>query len=298
MALDLAGIRNLDFYSPHYLEAVLESDLKSVFKKWKEAKDEKGTQQPQERLNKLANPYFAAVSKAEGERDPVRRWEIAREFHVKLLEALGYPYQPDAALLEDNSVCPRLLSLERDGNPFLWVLDAPFVGEEDEDPLGATPYREQLPPDYQDERLPKNKDNEPASWRELLDTEIFHGDKAPRWVLFLAGSEIYLIERNKWSQGRYLRFELSEIFQRRQTATLKAVAGLLHRDSLAPDTGLCLHDTLDENSHKHAYAVSSDLKYGVRRAVELLGNETVWYRREVQKQAVFRIIAALPVTEQ
>ena len=287
MALDLAGIRNLDFYSPHYLEAVLESDLKSVFKKWKEAKDEKGTQQPQERLNKLANPYFAAVSKAEGERDPVRRWEIAREFHVKLLEALGYPYQPDAALLEDNSVCPRLLSLERDGNPFLWVLDAPFVGEEDEDPLGATPYREQLPPDYQDEPLPKNKDKEPASWRELLDTEIFHGDKAPRWVLFLAGSEIYLIERNKWSQGRYLRFELSEIFQRRQTATLKAVAGLLHRDSLAPDTGLCLHDTLDENSHKHAYAVSSDLKYGVRRAVELLGNEAVWYRREVQKQAVF-----------
>ena len=114
MALDLAGIRNLDFYSPHYLEAVLESDLKSVFKKWKEAKDEKGTQQPQERLNKLANPYFAAVSKAESERDPVRRWEIAREFHVKLLEALDYPYQRDAALLEDNSV----VRAEREGSEF------------------------------------------------------------------------------------------------------------------------------------------------------------------------------------
>ena len=121
MALDLAGITNLEFYSPHYLESVLESDLKSVVQKWKEAKEEKGTQQPHERLGRLANLYFAAVGQAEGERDPVRRWEIAREFHVALLEALGYPYQPDAALLEDNSVCPQVLSLERDGNPFLWV---------------------------------------------------------------------------------------------------------------------------------------------------------------------------------
>ena len=29
-----------------------------------------------------------------------------------------------------------------------------------------------------------------------------------------------------------------------------------------------MHDTLDENSHKHAYGVSEDLKYGIRQAVE------------------------------
>jgi hypothetical protein len=57
---------------------------------------------------------------------------------------------------------------------------------------------------------------------------------------------------------------------------------------LAPDEGISLHDTLEENSHKHAFAVSEDLKYGVRRAVELIANEAVWYRREVQKQAVFQ----------
>jgi hypothetical protein len=287
MALDLAGISNLEFYSPHYLEAVLESDLKAVFKKWKEAKDEKGTKQPHEHLNSLANPYFQAVSQAEGERDLVRRWEIARELHVSLLEALGYPYKPEAGLLDDNSVCPVVLALERDGNPFLWVLDAPFVEEEDVEPLGATPYLEQLPKDNQDDPLPRNENKDYATWREILDNQVFHGDKAPRWVLFLAGSEVLLIERNKWPQGRYLRFELTEIFSRRQTATLKVVAGLLHKDSLAPDAGICLHDTLDENSHRHAYAVSTDLKYGVRRAVELLGNEAVWYRREVQRQAVF-----------
>ena len=47
------------------------------------------------------------------------------------------------------------------------------------------------------------------------------------------------------------------------------------------------HDSLDENSHKHAFAVSGDLKYGLRQAVELLANEYVWYQRNVAKQALF-----------
>jgi hypothetical protein len=45
---------------------------------------------------------------------------------------------------------------------------------------------------------------------------------------------------------------------------------------------------LDENSHKHAYAVSSDLKDGVRRAVELLANEYVYHQRTVAKQAILQ----------
>ena len=37
MALDLTGIENVEFYSGHYLDAVLEGDLKSVFKRWKQS---------------------------------------------------------------------------------------------------------------------------------------------------------------------------------------------------------------------------------------------------------------------
>ena len=124
--------------------------------------------------------------------------------------------------------------------------------------------------------------------RRRLDDRIFKLDRAPRWILFLAGREAYLIERHKWPQGKYLRFDFGPLFGRKQTAALRAVAGLLHRDVLAPDAGVCLHDTLDENSHKHAYAVSADLKHGVRRAVELLANEAVRYRQEVQKKGIFQ----------
>jgi hypothetical protein len=84
---------------------------------------------------------------------------------------------------------------------------------------------------------------------------------------------VVLLDRSKWNEKRLLRFDLHEIFSRREPSTLKALAALLHHDSICPGDGVPLLDTLAENSHKHAYSVSADLKYAVREAVELLGNE-------------------------
>ena len=281
MALDLGGIQNVEFYSGHYLDAVLEGDLKALFRRWADDKKELGTRQPQERLNALAERYFNSRAQVEGERDTVERWRLCRDFHVHFIEALGYEYKPSAELLDDDTVCPTLLALRRDGNPFLWIIDAPSALEDDDDPLVARPLSAQLPTDAEGRKLPK------LSWREFLGEVLFRMDSCPRWVLFLAGTEALLMERNKWPQGRYLRFDFGDLFSRREAKALRATAGLLHRDVLAPDAGVCLHDTLDENSHKHAFAVSGDLKHGVRRSVELLSNEAVYYRREVQKLGVF-----------
>ena len=66
MALELTGIENVgEFYSGHYLSAVLEGDLKAIFAKWKQGKDEDGTRPPNEALAGLANRYFTARSRAE-----------------------------------------------------------------------------------------------------------------------------------------------------------------------------------------------------------------------------------------
>ena len=281
MALDLGGIQNVEFYSGHYLDAVLEGDLKALFKRWADGKKEHGTRPPPERLNALAERYFNSRAQAEGELDTVERWRPCRDFHVHFIQALGYAYKPSAELLDDDTVCPTLLALRRDGNPFLWIIDAPSVLEDDEDPLVARPLSAQLPTDAEGRKLPN------LSWREFLGEVLFRMDSGPRWVLFLAGTEALLMERNKWPQGRYLRFDFGDLFSRREVKALRATAGLLHRDVLAPDAGVCLHDTLDENSHKHAFAVSGDLKHGVRRSVELLANEAVHYRRQVQKLGVF-----------
>ncbi len=64
-------------------------------------------------------------------------------------------------------------------------------------------------------------------------------------------------------------------------------AALLHRDSLVPDDGIPLLDDLDDHSHKHAFAVSEDLKYALQASIERLGNAAVDYIRKVKKQKVF-----------
>ena len=100
-------------------------------------------------------------------------------------------------------------------------------------------------------------------------------------------TQLLLIDRTKWPSKRFLRFDLEEILGRRESSTLRATAALLHRDSVCPADQVSLLDRLDENSHKHAFAVSEDLKYSAREAVELLGNEAVWYLREVLKEGVY-----------
>jgi hypothetical protein len=42
VALDFTGIQNVEFYSGHYLDAVLEGDLKALFDKWNDAKRDEG----------------------------------------------------------------------------------------------------------------------------------------------------------------------------------------------------------------------------------------------------------------
>ena len=95
MALEFSGIENIgEFYSTHYLSAVLEGDLKTIFKKWKIAKDEDGKRPPNETMGGLANRYFTAFGKAGGERDPAERLNLAQDFQAYFLEALGYARNP------------------------------------------------------------------------------------------------------------------------------------------------------------------------------------------------------------
>jgi hypothetical protein len=62
----------------------------------------------------------------------------------------------------------------------------------------------------------------------------------------------------------------------------KACAALLHKDCLAPGRRQQPVGSLDENAHKHAFGVSEDLKYALREAIELLGNEAA---RQLDEQA-------------
>jgi hypothetical protein len=121
----------------------------------------------------------------------------------------------------------------------------------------------------------------------IITKAVFARAEPPRFVILMSTAQIVLIDRMKWNSKRLLRFDLQDIFSRKETTTLKAMAALLHRDSLAPENGITLLDTLDENAHKHAFGVSEDLKYALRESIELLGNEAIYHIREVRKEGVF-----------
>jgi hypothetical protein len=317
--MNLTGITNVgEFYSHHYLDALLENDLRGLFAAWKE--EDSAT--PDRRLERCAGPFFTAKRDALRLRTPGERYHPSHRFHVELLEALGYRYQQELRYLLDGSALPLLGSVDRDGHPFLWLAETPFTpGEESPLEQGVVGMRGSGDARMRgsagagmredagvagigegsrigsggsdagwnlDEIHASAHPRFPASsWEDLIG-EVFRVQKPPRWLMLLAGRYLYLVDRTKWGQGKYLLFDLDEILGRRQRETLRAAAALLSREALCPGDGLPIHETLDENSHKHAYAVSSDLKDGVRRAVELLANEYVAYQREVAKQALFQ----------
>jgi len=277
--MDLNGIQNVgEFYSHHYLDSLLENDLKGLFAQWREEDEHT----PDKRLNSLSTAFYQAKQNALRARSNDARYKASHAFHVDLLEALGYEYHFHLRYLLEGESVPILGTALRDGQEYLWLVETPFT-DEDTSPLEQAVFREQCPPQSQDAELQLPED----LWESLI-AEIFRRDNPPRWVILLAGSLVFLFDRTKWGYGQYLLFDLDEVFGRRQTETLRAVAALLGRDALAPDDGIPLHDTLDENSHKHAYGVSQDLKYGVRLAVELLANEYVYYQRTVAKQALYQ----------
>jgi hypothetical protein len=285
VALDLTGISNVnEFYSHHYLDALLESDLKGVLSRWDEAEGNDNRTPPYKLLSRCAEDYYKAKARVAATVTLDDRFTETHAINVKLAEALGYPYQANEyELIENDRAVPVLASLARDGNPYIWLVEAPFADEDHE------PLKQRITgPQMQSAFAARGEGYSFAleNWENLLSL-IFRREQPPRWVILLAGSMIFLAERHKWGQGKYLLFNVDEILGRKQESALKATAALLARDCLAPDDGVVLHDSLDENSHKHAFAVSGDLKYGLRRAVELLANEYVWYQRNVAKQALF-----------
>lgn len=263
-----------EFFSAHYLAEVFQGDFADTIKDW-DAREEQAKEAgaeyttPHRALRNLNQGYFALRHKLKTERSAAERIRLQREFYKDLLGTLGIPYQPQNRTIAPNTELPVLSAL----GDQLWVLGALDANNEGEDPLSLQLHSNQFfGPGPHHDKL-KN-----TSWYSILNEAVFrqvagHNDNPPRWVLLISDRQGILIDRYKWSQNRMLRFDWEEILGRRDDKTLKATAVLLHRESLAPEEGQCRLDSLDENSHKHAFAVSDDLKYALRQAIELLGNE-------------------------
>lgn len=282
MALDLTGITNEnEFYTHHYLSAILESDLKDLFKTWNQRYKEERVPTPPSQIAGLSKEYFKLRHYLESEKSLEDRLKAQETFLEKLLAALGYSTKYGIQEGRDGDSIPVIGEITRsNGAPELWVIHAPDLNGDDADPLEQTPE----PLTYQ---LPEGEAPPEFTWEELLTKQIFTRKEPPRWVILANTGQILLIDRSKWAQKRLMRFDLKEILDRKADSTLKAMAALMHRESICPEDGIPLLDTLEENSHKHAYAVSEDLKYALRESIELLGNEAVWFLENKRKKGIY-----------
>ena len=283
-AATFTGIHNEnEFYSHHYLSEIFAGDIRATVERWREAAEAEGGRTPYAALRALAGDYVRFRRDFERERRAERRLRLQRDWCRQLVTALGYDWTPADHLLGEGDEAPVLCAAGgKTGAPALLALGAYDADAEGEDPLALKPHRLQFHGD-----VPPPEALLRETWNDVITRRLFGQNHPPRWVLVLSFSRVLLIERGKWTHNRLLRFDLDEILGRREDATLKAAAALLHRDCLLPPDGRSLLDSLDDNSHKHAFAVSEDLKYALRESIELIGNEAIRYMREVLKDKLY-----------
>ena len=290
-----AGIANdNEFYSHHYLAEVFRGDIKINIEKWeaqeRQHPDDETKRSPHKRLQSWGQRWFALREKVSRTKGDAERWELFVQQQAGLLNALGYaaPTKPTDIVLAElvpGQAIPIWSLLAKAASssaisatlqqPQLAVIAAYQPGMEGEDLLDQTLSALH----YGDHAMPTPITGQ--TWADLVSEAVFASETAPRFVLVLGLDEWLLLDRYKWPQNRALRFNWSEILDRKDPSTLQATAALLHKDSLAPGDGNSLLERLDENAHKHAFGVSEDLKHALREAIELLGNEAAQQLRQL-----------------
>ncbi|CAL9425805.1 hypothetical protein SUDANB1_01941 [Streptomyces sp. enrichment culture] len=302
-----------DYFSAHYLAEVLPKDLKSgLLQVWKDreeaAKPPAGGAAateadaldastpgadglpvtPRAGLRALRRDYFRARSffalpededgiRVVRERDEEEvtygdsTWrERVRALNAEVLRALGYDAKP------------RTLTVVRAGQTHevpvahaergLVAVDCGWAAEPDAalDKNGRGRLLEPVPLDG----LPSLETG------DKLARFLFACEEPPRYVLLLCGGVIVLADRVVWGEGRSLGVSLDTALQRNDTRVggeLDTVAALFGADSLrTPEEGG--ENPLAElvgKSAKHAVGVSSELRDGLRKSVELIANEVL-----------------------
>lgn len=301
----LIGITNEnEFYSQHFIDeqlsSTVENKIKDGLEKEKKEKIEadesisKGIRKdpwkaPWTRLNIIARETLKNIRSADLKKGE-SRIKVEEEILSSILNALDLPFDPKSLHLEKGLVLPLVGEIKTvTGEPYLWIFQATSVGgvedidreseiDSDTDPLELRLCKLQL--NTQSELSREAKEAIKKNWLSLLGSTILTQNNAPRWVLLCGLHQWVLVDRSKFSQRRILRFDWMEIFSRRETKVLQIVSLLLGRDTFSQVEGQCYLDVLDENSHKHAHGVSSDLKYALRESIELLGNEAARQLRE------------------
>ena len=276
---EVQGLTNAnEFYSSHYFSVIFPHKLDATIREWNKEAAQTGTgvnvTQLVVNIRKLAPSYREFLSKfKQAERSQAERWALQRDWYCELFSKLSYECFPRTLSVDGVEVPIFHKEVDESGYDRFLILAAFDADASDEDPLSLRPHKVQFEPNplFAEDLLD-------WSWQRVIDEHIFSQVHPPRWVLHLSYSQMILIDRTKWPMQQYLRFDLTEIFDRLNRYALSAIVLMLHPKGIGlrqASSGFL--DDLEQDSHRHAYSVSTDLKYAMREAIELIGNEAIWY---------------------
>ncbi|RDI24044.1 hypothetical protein DEU38_111121 [Rhodococcus sp. AG1013] len=269
-----------DYLSEHWLAEVFPTKLKDLGKDWKERATQ-GKETPLKGLVAVSGSYLRALGELPAPEHPDYP-TVVSEAHRDLLRAVGF------------ETSETILETFQGETPIAVPLIARFSGASDTDALHilqAVPATDADSLFSVDAELlhplqltiTSEKTEELVSVSKAI-TQLFVSDHAPRYLLLLAGGTVLLTDAARWSEGRYLAFDVATALDRRDekaAGELAHHAGLWSADVLLPnDDGKATLDAFSEDSEKHAVGVSEDLREGLRISIEKLANEVLAQRRE------------------
>ncbi|QXW01954.1 Eco57I restriction-modification methylase domain-containing protein [Rhodococcus globerulus] len=268
-----------DYLSEHWLAEVFPNKLKDLAKGWKEL-DSPGKDTPMKGLSAISGSYLTALGKLPDPTQPDYDTSVT-ELHGMLLSAVGF----DSA--------ETVLETFQGETPIAVPLLGRFASATATDALHILQAVPTLDADSlfsaDAELISPLQLSITGATTELLGsvskavTQLFVSDHAPRYLLVVAGSVVLLTDAARWSEGRYLAFDIATALDRRDekaTGELAHHAGLWSADVLLPnDDGKTALDAFTEDSEKHAVGVSEDLREGLRISIEKIANEVLDQRR-------------------
>lgn len=200
--------------------------------------------------------------------------ERARDAYARLRQIFGHHGQPEDLTMQrsqnDLTITATRLGEATD---VLW-LDATAVTGTDQGPdqvqlLGTNCLDDTQRPD------------QPVS--KLL-SELYLTETAPSFIVVAAGNVLFLTDRQRWPEGRYLAVDVQLVTDRNETkkgGEIDRLLAVFSRNSLMPnDDGSIWWSQRLEESHQHAVGVSQDLRDGIRESIEIIANDVLVRRKD------------------
>lgn len=308
-------IQNIgDFFTPGYYTEDFASKVIQL-----SGYDNEAVKEFNSRFPRLKAEYFDFKSKVK-DRRLHNRYIIkeTHDFNTRIMEKLGYDTTPayaDWIYVDDSSVIPARSILRNGSQTRLVILEMQAMIKANEDDVPAGLFEQKYDDTEINEtdvvrgKIKEQKVKEQkyvySQWSGVISKELPEGckidpskindcvtaifglspEQRPQYVVIFAGNMIFVMEQDKWDHGAYLAFDLEELFSEASISANRNYYALFYllasKEVLAGDAQIVLMDKIAEEAFKNTYEVTKDLKNGVIKAVELLANEALFYKRDI-----------------